>query len=94
MIEGNLINAENEYKNNLRHKDANAGYAPRSWELIKRSPDGSEKVVRRGVIDYCLARDEEIVLTNGKYVLCIDKDGKEHKITETSRCTNVAAFDN
>ena len=94
MIEGNLINAENEYKNNLRHKDANAGYAPRSWELIRRSPDGSEKVVRRGVIDYCLARDEEIVLTNGKYVLCIDKDGKEHKITETSLCTKVAAFDN
>lgn len=92
LIEGNLINAENEYKNNLRHKDANAGYAPRSWELIRRSPDGSEKIIRRGVIDYCITCDEEIILTNGKYVLCIDKNGKESKIAETSLCTKVAAF--
>ena len=92
FIEGNLINAENEYKNNMRHKDANAGYAPWSWELIKRSPNGADTVIRHGVIDYYLSENGEIVVTNGKHVLLIDENGKEHKIADASLCTKVSAI--
>ena len=90
LIEGNLINAENEYKNNLRHKDAFAGFAPRSWELIKRSSDGTESTLAKGVIDYCFTSDGELIYTNGKHVLLINRDGKTQKLADTSLCTKVA----
>lgn len=89
FIEGNLINAENEYKNNLRHKDAFAGVAPRSWELFKRSPNGAERSIAKGVIDYCLTDDGDVIYTNGKHVLLLRKDGKLEKLADCSLCTKV-----
>ena len=90
MIEGNLINAQNEYKNNLRHKDNYAGIAPWSWQLIKQDKNGNKTVIKNGVIDYSLSSDGEIVYTNGKHVVKIDLNGKQEKIADTVLCTKVS----
>ena len=92
LIEGNLINAEKEYKRNLRHKDAFAGYAPHSWELIKKAKDGTETVMAKGVINYCISPAGEIYFTNGKHVVKITADGKREKIADTSLCTEIDAY--
>lgn len=92
LVEDNLVNAEKEYKNNLRHKDANAGIAPWSWELVKRTTSNEEKVIRHGVVDYCLLDDGSVILTNGKQVLLIDSFGKERKLADAALCTKVSAI--
>ena len=91
FIEGNLINANKEYKNNLKHKDKFAGYAPRSWKLVRIDRNGNKTVLATSVIDYTISCDGSIVYTNGKHVLII-KDGKTEKIADTSMCTQVAVL--
>lgn len=91
FIEGNLINVDKEYKNNLKHKDAYAGYAPRSWQLIKRS-DNNQTVIANGVIDYDLASDGNIVYTNGKHVILVTADGKTEKLADATTCTHVTCL--
>ena len=90
FIEGNLINAEEEYKRNLRHKDAYAGFAPHSWELVKRDKDGNETTVAKSVIDYCLGENGDVYYVNGKHVLKVSSDGKREKIADASLCTKIA----
>lgn len=92
FIEGNLINAEKEYQNNLKHKDNYAGYAPYSWQLIKRDKDGNQTVLAHSVIDYALLKDGSVVYTNGKHVLLL-KDGKTEKLATATMCTQVAVVE-
>ena len=92
LIEGNLVNADREYKNNLRHKDAFAGYAPRSWVLKKKAPDGTVTDLCRGVIDYTVLSDGSVVCTNGKHVIRIDEKGRCEKIASATLCTFVASY--
>lgn len=90
FIEDNLINANEEYKNNLRHKDKFAGIAPWSWQLVKRDKSGNVTHVKNGVIDYCVSDNGDIVYTNGKHVVLIGKDGKTQKIADANLCTKVS----
>ena len=69
FVEGNLLDAEKNRKANAAHGEKNAGYAPSSWELIARGADGTVKVVRKGVLDYHITADGEVVFSNGKYIL-------------------------
>lgn len=94
FIEDNLINANEEYKNNLRHKDKFAGIAPWSWQLVKRDPSGNVTPIKNGVIDYCVSDSGDIVFTNGKHVILIDKDGNTRKIADANLCTKVSAWEN
>lgn len=87
IIDGNKINAEKEYKANLRKKDEFAGIAPRSWELVKLC-GGVETVIARGVIDYAVT-DEGVVFTNGKNVVEVDASGKKTRVAQTSLCTKI-----
>lgn len=91
-IDDNLINAEEEYKKNLRHKDNFAGIAPWSWQLVKRSANGTVTPIKNGVIDYCILSDGRIACTNGKHIFVIDENGKSEKIADTDLCTKIARF--
>lgn len=93
FIEDNLINAEEEYKKNLRHKDNFAGIAPWDWQLVKRTPCGDEISIKNGVIDYCLLRDGGVIYTNGKHVIKVLAGGKTEKIADAALCTKVAVYE-
>ena len=93
FIEGNLVNAEKEYKNNLKRKEEFAGYAPASWKLIRLSEDGTRSVIANGVIDYALSSDGSVAVTNGKTVYLVLPDGKKTKIADASLCSRVAITD-
>ena len=91
-MEGNLVNADREYKNNLRHKDAFAGIAPHAWVLKKKDAEGKETELCHGVIDYSVLSDGSVVYTNGKNVIVTDGKGKHEKIASATLCTCVASF--
>ena len=80
MIDGNLINAERELKENARRGDKNPGIIPRSWELRQLNKDGRDTLVRAGVAAYKLCADGSILISNGSNILVIDSDGTEHKL--------------
>ena len=92
FIEDNLVNADQEYKKNLRHKDNYAGIAPWDWKLVKRTPEGTVTTIKNGVIDYCVLPDGGVVYTNGKHVIKLSADGKSEKIADTALCTKVALY--
>lgn len=78
FFEGNIIRAEKNLKENERSGDEFAGILPRSRVLICRKPDGSEEVVAKGVLDYCLSKNG-VVWSNGSHILRKTADGKtEH----------------
>ena len=92
IIDDNLINAEEEYRKNLRHKDNFAGVAPWSWQLVKRTKSGEVTVLKNGIIDYCVLSDGRIACTNGKHVLIVDENGKSEKIADADLCTKISCF--
>ena len=90
MIDGNLIEADKEFKRNQRNKDKLAGFIPLSWQLV-RLDGGSAEVIKKGVSDFDVLPDGTIVCANGKHVLKI-KDGKTEKIADGSAILKVAAL--
>lgn len=76
FFEGRLIEAEKNQRENAAKGDKNPGIFPLSRELVRRSGNGEETVVRRGVQDYLLLDGGELVISNGKSVIHIGKDGE------------------
>ena len=93
VIEDNLINANEEYKRNLRHKDNFAGIAPWSWQLVKRDRNGNVTPVKNGVIDYRILSGGRIVYTNGKHIVLINADGKCEKLADATLCTKLSVIE-
>ncbi|MCL2577500.1 MAG: hypothetical protein FWE27_05560 [Defluviitaleaceae bacterium] len=81
FIDGNLLEAEKNLKLNLAAGDKNPGYAPRNWELVKKSPGGEEKILQKSVISYCVTNNG-IVYSNGKYIISENKAVKAHLATK------------
>ncbi len=85
-IEGNLINAAESLRQN--GGEDYPGIIPRSWELVRRTPDGREAVVRRGVLSYC-PDGEGFYFSNGSYILYHAPDGKEEKVAQADEVTFI-----
>ena len=80
FIDGNLLEAAKNEKLNAAAGEKSPGYAPRSWELMVKSPDGSEKVLKKGVISY-LVTQNGVIYSNGKYIISEEKSVKAHLAT-------------
>lgn len=85
MIDGNLVNAERELKENQRRGDKNPGIIPRSWELRRLDKDGKDALIRTGVAAYKLLDDGGILISNGSHILRIYENGKEEKILSADK---------
>jgi hypothetical protein len=86
-IDGNFIQAEKELKENRNRGDKNPVIIPRTWELHRRCPDGTDTLVRRGVVAYRLMQNGDVLVSNGSAVLCLKTDGSEQKISSAERVT-------
>ena len=89
IIEGNVINAEKLDKINEAGGDKLSGIMPLSRVLVRRSPDGSEEVLKKGVLDYNIDESGGIVFSNGRHIIRIDADGNETHITKASLAINI-----
>lgn len=89
FIDGNLIEAEKELKANRSHGDRFPGIIPRSWELHRLFADGTDELIRRGVLAYRVTADNEIYISNGSCVLLRRENGEESKVSDTPRVTFI-----
>lgn len=88
IIEGNVINAEKLDKINEASGDKMSGIMPMSRMLIKRLADGSEEIVKKGVLDYTLC-DKDVIISNGRHIIRISPDGTETHITKAKLAMNI-----
>lgn len=80
LINGNIINAEKTLKENSQKGEKYPGIAPRSWELMVMGKDGEAQSIKKGVLDYDIAPDGSVVLSNGKFIIRLERDGREEII--------------
>lgn len=92
FIEGNLINAVKTLKENQAAGESFPGVAPRNWELVKKGVSGEIKVVKKGVIDFDINNKGEILYSNGKYILKIDKNSEEEVLGKVNLVSKVRAI--
>jgi hypothetical protein len=80
MINGNIVNAEQALRENRAKGEKYPGIAPRNWELMRQEKDGSMVCLKKGVIDFDVTKNNELVYSNGKYLILIDAAGAERVI--------------
>ncbi len=91
FFEGNIIHAEKNLKENQKHGDPYAGILPRNRVLIRRSPDGTEEILAKGVLDYTLCPDGSVVYSNGKHILLRNADGSVSEIVKEKLASRLVA---
>ena len=77
FFEGRLLEAEKNEKENTAKGEKNPGIFPLSRVLVRIAPDGTETVLKRGVMDYAVLSDGSIVCSNGRSLLHITDSGEE-----------------
>jgi hypothetical protein len=92
FIEGNLIQAERNLKENQRRGEANPGIVSGDWRLVRIKGDGTLETVRRGVLDYALLPSGGYVYANGKHVIACDWEGRETVLLRDELVTRVAVL--
>ena len=56
---------------------------------MRLKEDGTLETVKRGVLDYALLPSGGFVVTNGKYVIACDRDGRETVLLKDELVTRV-----
>lgn len=84
FIEGNLVNVTKSLRENMAAGDCYPGVVPKTWQLIRISPDGSQDVAVKGLIDYTLDEEGAIIYSNGKHIVRKAPDGRETLICEAN----------
>ncbi|MCL2633651.1 MAG: hypothetical protein FWD34_03955 [Oscillospiraceae bacterium] len=85
FIDGNVINAEQTYKINKQKGEKFPGLIPLSWELIRIVDDGYV-CLKRGVLDYTLCENGDIIYSNGQAIVKIS--GGKEELIEKCRLAN------
>ena len=88
-IDGNLIDAEKELRENTAKGEKNPGIIPRSWELHRRAKDGSDTLIRRGICAYRVLENGTVLCSTGNAVIAVRTDGTEEKTAELRNVTRI-----
>jgi hypothetical protein len=86
FVEGNMIKAQKK-----RSEDSDDGIIPSGWELIKNE-NGAEKVLKKGVMDYVITDDGDIIYSNGSALRILRKNGKDEKICKLSLANSLTVI--
>jgi hypothetical protein len=92
FIEGNRINAEETLKENERTGEKYPGIIPRSWELTKVDRSGRQICVKKGVMDYMVCDNGDIVYSNGAAVIRLSEDGSEQLVQKCRLATQLVGL--
>lgn len=90
FFEGRILEAKKNEKENASKGEKNPGILPYSRVLVKN--DGSETVIKRGVLDYSVLSDGSIVCSDGKHLLHI-KDGEETVLAKTKLARSLCVIE-
>lgn len=86
FVEGNMIKAQKQLSD-----DSEEGIIPSGWELIKNEK-GRETVLKKGVMDYHITDEGEIVYSDGAFVRIIRADGKTEKLCKIKLANSIAVI--
>lgn len=91
IVDGNIINAERLAKEAQLKDSDMSGLMPLSRELVKREADGTETVLKKGVLDYAVCSDGRLLISNGRHITLMDmSDGnKETHVAKAYLAMNL-----
>jgi hypothetical protein len=92
FIYDNLVNVEKTLKENQSSGEKYPGIAPRNWELMKLKRDGEIETVKKGVLDFDLTEEGDIVYSNGKHLIKRSSDGNEMMLKEIELATKIRSL--
>lgn len=84
FVEGNMINAQKQLSDN-----DDSGIIPSGWTLVKRSKDGTEEALKKGVMDYRLCDNGDIVYSNGSCIGIIS-GGRDTRLAKLKLANSIA----
>lgn len=90
IIDGNVIKAKEIAKAEEAKDGEVSGFMPLSRVLVKREADGTETVLKKGVLDYSLC-DEGVLISNGRQITLL-ADGSEKLIAKAYLARNIRAI--
>ena len=91
MIWGNLLDAD---KAADRTEDGTPTLVPKTWELIRRTNQGSntkEEIVAKGVLSFDLYADGSILYSDGSTIYSADKTSKIERLAKDALIEQVVA---
>jgi len=74
MIWGNVIQAEQATE------DEDADLVPSSWQLARRTRNGDEEILAKGVLAYDVAADGKVIYSNGNAIFVRHPDGRREQV--------------
>jgi len=89
FFDGNVINAQEMLKQNQRRGEKFPGIIPHSWELTRLDENGEMHSIKKGVMDYAICRNGDIVYSNGNAVIRLLADGSEQLIEKRRMANNL-----
>jgi len=89
--EGNIIKAQETERQNKRAGEKHPGIIPRSWELMKADKNGDLSCVKKGVMDYAVCENGDIIYSNGRAVIKIC-GGDEQLLEKCRLAYNLTEF--
>lgn len=92
IINGNIINAEKILKENLQRGEKYAGIAPKEWELVKLDSKGNMSSIKKGVLGFDINKNNEIIYSNGKYILKINSKGEEEIVEKVDFIEKIKVY--
>lgn len=92
MLWGRVIDAQSALKKG--EKSGSKSLVPKSWELVKSSKAGEEKVLANSALSYDLLADGGVVYTDGSVIYHLPADGEAVKIGEGKLIERVAGMEN
>ena len=91
FLEERMREAEKNEKENAAAGDKNPGIFPRSRVLVRISPDETETILCKGVLDYTIC-SEGVICSNGKELLLISNDGSEKVIAKAELAEKLSVI--
>ena len=89
MVWGNLIDARKAARQSSGETPA---LVPKSWDLVRQSPDGTVKSIAQGVLSFDVCPDGSVLYSNGSGVFRVSADGKSERLAKDAMIEQVVAL--
>lgn len=75
---GQMVDTRKQMQSGKKNDDQ--GLVPKDWQLVRRSPTGSEDILASGILTYDVGTSGDILYTNGRHIWLRKPDGSTGKL--------------
>jgi hypothetical protein len=91
MIWGNIVDAEKAAREH-GSGDETPSLVPKTWELVRQSPEGKKDVIARGVLSFDLSAEGTVLYSNGSGIFRIGENGQPERLHQDTMIEQVVAI--